>query len=490
LAKGASIVLVGRITGRGLHVVTQVVLARLLGPASFGLYAIGWTILRMLGLISPLGLDKGVIRFGSACWKSDPSRLKGVLYQSLGMSLLLGFFIGGGLFIAAPWIGRDVFHKPELVLVIRWFSPALMLYSGLKVAASATRVTQRMQYVIYTEGVAQPLVNLALIVLFYVLGWQLFGAVLAGVISFGIALLLAVFYLKRLYSAAISKDVKSTPVLKEMMTFSIPAAFAGAFTMFMVWTSRLMVGFYRPAEEIGIYQAASQSSILFAIVLSAFGAIFSPMISDLYHRHQLPRLNEVYRVSTKWGLYLSLPLFLTIVSAHRDLMIAVFGQAFATGWLPLIILASGQMVNVGTGGVGLILIMTGRQKYWLFISATMFVVNIVLNWLLIPRLGIAGAAVGTGGAIAGLYLWGLVKVKRSLAIFPYNRRYYKVLLATLATVICLVVVSQVSTAPPFLSLGLSIAISVGVFGIVLVLLGLDDEDKEFLRRIRKRLELV
>ena len=61
LAGGASISLGGKIIGRTLAFLGDIAAARILGPDSFGLYAIGWTVLRTLSLISPLGLDQGII---------------------------------------------------------------------------------------------------------------------------------------------------------------------------------------------------------------------------------------------------------------------------------------------------------------------------------------------------------------------------------------------------------------------------------------------
>lgn len=53
LASGAGLALVGRVSGRVLQVLTEIFLARVLGPAIFGLYAAGWTLLRIIGLIAP-----------------------------------------------------------------------------------------------------------------------------------------------------------------------------------------------------------------------------------------------------------------------------------------------------------------------------------------------------------------------------------------------------------------------------------------------------
>src|SRR5512138_585367 len=65
LAGGAGTAIVGRLGGRLLAVVGDILAARVLGPAIFGLYSIGWTVFRLVELVAPVGLDIGVIRYAS-----------------------------------------------------------------------------------------------------------------------------------------------------------------------------------------------------------------------------------------------------------------------------------------------------------------------------------------------------------------------------------------------------------------------------------------
>ena len=475
LAKGARVTLVGRFSGRVANLLGQVAVARLFGPKVFGLYSIGWAILRILGILSSLGLDHGVIRYASRYWRTDSSRFKGVLLQSLSGTILSGLLIGGGIYLGAPWLAEQVFKKPDLTLVLRCFAAALSVVAGLKVAASATRVSQQMKYSVYAEELTQPAVHLPLIFLTYLLGWGLQGAVMAAVLSYIIAFILAIFYIKQLFPEVCSRKVKSIAV-KGLLSFSLPASFAGIFVMLTIWIDRLIVGYFLPASQVGIYQAASQSSTLFALILTAFNAIFSPMIADLYHRGQIQRLNALFKVGTKWGLYISLPLFLVICISPCHVMSAVFGTEYEAGALSLVILSIAQLINVGTGAVGLLLIMTGHQKRWFLFSALMLFVNIFLNLLLIPKFGLHGAAIGTACAIAGLFLSGLFVVRYSLGLWPYDRRYFKGLLATALTTGVLLLLRSANFSQSISGLSLFSAISIATFGATLYLLGLDPED--------------
>jgi len=250
------------------------------------------------------------------------------------------------------------------------------------------------------------------------------------------------------------------------------------------------VGYFLPEAEVGIYQAASQSSLLFATILGAMNAIFSPMIAELIHQKEKQQLEELFRVSTKWGLYLSVPLFLTLCFVPREVMTVVFGLQYEGGYMLLVILAVAQLVNVGTGAVNILLIMAGYQKRWLVTSTVMLAVNIGLNALLIPQVGLVGAAVATAATVCGLFVAGLLQVRHLLKIWPYDGRYLKGFLATLLTALALWGLQSANVASPALALTLALVISGFVFSLTLLVSGLDSEDRHFISLVLMRSGLV
>jgi O-antigen/teichoic acid export membrane protein len=221
--------------------------------------------------------------------------------------------------------------------------------------------------------------------------------------------------------------------------------------------------------------------------MGAFGATFTPMISALYANKEMKQLDELFKVSTKWGLYCILPLFLAICFASREVMTVVFDPRYASGSPLLAILAAGQLVNVGTGAVGILLVMTGHQNRWLMTSAAMLCMNVVLTLLLVPRLGLVGGALSAALALGGLYILGLIHVKRSLGLWPYDRRYWKGLVATVSVIAALYLLNSLDITSATLDVSLTLMTSCGVFAAVLLLQGLDDEDSRFLRLVQRRL---
>lgn len=488
LGRGASIALLGRIGGRGLHLVGQVMLARLLGPAEFGLFALGWTLVHMGSAIAHLGLDQGVVRYGAEFWQKDDDRFRAVLRQSLGLTALFGVTVALILFVTASWLAVDVFQKPDLETVFRWFALALGFATILQVSAAATRVSQRMQFSVLAEDVAPPAVLLLVAgILVGLAGLGLTGATLAAVAGFVAGTGLVFLFLRRLYGWTPRAARFASFPTKELLRFSLLAWLAGIFTMLTLRVDRLLVGYFLPASEVGVYQAASQAAMLSAIILTGFNAIFAPMIARLYHSGELERLSELFKVSTKWGLYVSLPLFLVLTVAPDELMKAVFGEAYAEGAVPMLIMAGAQLFNAATGAVGFMLIMTGHPRRWMVLSAGSLLLNVVFGLVLIPRLGIVGAAIAVGCAVVLLYGGGLVEVRRLLGFWPYDTRYVKGVLTALITFAVLFIVKDMLAAwERVFLLTVLVSISAICFAVGLVILGVDEEDRALLRMLRRR----
>jgi O-antigen/teichoic acid export membrane protein len=485
LARGATVSLAGRMTGRLSHILGQVVVARLFGAEAFGLYAVGWTVLRVATLVSPLGLQHGAIKFGSVYWQRDPARLKGVLLQSLVYAAAGSLVASTVLYALAPWLAERIFQNSQLEPILRWFAPALVFAGLLKVAAAATRISQKAQYGVLSEDVTQGGSQLFLILAFFGVGWGILGAVAASGLSLLLGLMVALAFVVRVFPETSSARVASYVPSRDLLRFSIVASLAGIATTVLPWTDRLMVALYRPAAEVGAYQAASQISMIFAIVLSSTAAIFSPMVSRLHRDGDGQRLSELYGTSTKWALYASTPLFLVVFFAGRELVTVVFGEEFHRAGDVLAILALGQLANVATGVVGLILTMTGRHQLWFLITAVILGINVSLNLLLIPRYGLEGAAASTAVSLCILFLTGLLLVRRHLGCWPYNKRYLKGLLAVCPVLVVLFSWSRVEGVGALPSLVVTAGIAGAGFIGLLAAFGLEDEDREFLRSLRK-----
>jgi O-antigen/teichoic acid export membrane protein len=248
---------------------------------------------------------------------------------------------------------------------------------------------------------------------------------------------------------------------------------------------RIMIGHFRPVHEVGIYQAISQSSMVFMVILNAMNTIFGALVPTLDLEGDRGRLAEMLRVAMKWAVYLSIPVALVFCLLAGPAIEVLFGEAYLDGAPALRFLALAQLANVAVGQIGMVLIMTGRQLRWLALMVPAFALNLVLNLVLVPRLGATGAAISSLASttvLLGAASW-LASVE--LGQRTVDRRFLKGLYGAVVAATALLIVRAVVQGPlPQLAVGAVVAVL--VFGAVLRAQGLDGEDRVLLGVVRAR----
>lgn len=488
-AIGAGIGLAGRVAGRIVGVLAGIVAARLLGPAAFGVYAIGLTIFRLIELISPLGFDVGVIRYGMGMIGRDEGALKGIIFYSIVFSLLFSTGLGVGLFIASPWLARAVFFKPEIESVLRLFALVIPLSALVGVLAAITRLTRNMAYSVSIQDLGQPLLSLSILGIFVLTaGLTLNRLVVADLLSYGLVSILGLVLLTILFPPVFSRPFSFRLPEAGYYSFSFGAALVALLGALVFWVDRLFAGSLLTATEVGYYQSASQLSVVFAVVISGFNRILMPLFSSLYHDQKMADLEELYRIGTKWTIYVSLPVLLVLLLMPGDVLALVYKEEYSAGAMALVVLLLGQVVNLMTGSIGPLLLAGGQQRAVVLLSLLVLGANALACRLLIPIWGIVGAALANALCVALLNISGLVLARKKMNIWPYDRRYLKPLgiaaVAGLAAGLFRHFV-PVSGVAGVAAVG---GMVVGIVGAGLVVVRPEAEDRALLRLVMDRLK--
>lgn len=485
IASGASLFIGGGMIGRAFVVLGQVFMARVLSLEAFGLYSLGWTILRILAVISTLGMPIGVLRFGTPFYKEkDDVGLKNIISQAIIITLMGSTLISGIIFFFSDWISLHIFNEADFVPILRIFAVGIPFASLLTVTSSITRLTQTTRYDVISEQFGRPLLHVIFMFVFYAMGLNLLGFAGAAMISFIFAFSLNIYFIIRLFPNVITTKRTAGFFNRDLIMLSVPATMIGTINFINVRIDRVMLGYLSVAEDVAIYQAISQIVIVFLIVQMAFIAIVAPMIAEFFHTSQLERVQQIYTLGNKWSLYLGLPLLALILLAPNQIIILLFGDKYGGNSTILVILALTEVFNLSTGPIGAIMFLSGRERRFLWISLSAFLMNILLNTALIPLWGINGAAIAT--AIGTLLLFGLsaIDIKRALNLFPYGKRFIKGFISIGIASLAGYILGTMLNLSAFFEIGL-MGFAIGIiYLIMLVFLGLDEEDQIFMQVIR------
>lgn len=483
IGSGAAVTMVGRAVAGVIQLGTQAILARLLGPFALGLWAVGWAVVKALGSVLSVGLTEATTRFGMKRSPSGEYQPTPILTLCVGAAILVGLAASVVVFSVSAWMGRVVFGKPLLHPVFLILSPALAAIVLMEVASAGSRLTRRTHYSVVTRDLGPAMAHLILVLGVSFVGWGLLAATTATTISFVVGGLLSWLVLVRLFPGAV-KRWPSAGEFRETMAFTRSVTLIGVFGLVASRADLLLIGFFLDPRAAGLYNSAVQLSFGFAVVMGSFNAIFGPVSADLFRRGELSRLQTLYRVSAKWGLYVSLPILIPLILMSSDVLGLVFGDAFRPASPALAILVTAQLINVGTGSVGVLLLMTGHESSWTRISSASALVAVTLGLILIPRYGIVGGAIATAISTTSLLLLGVFEARRQLQMWPYDARYLKGLLAAASAALSVITVRRTLVPNDTTSTLSGFGISLLVFFAVLWLGGLDAEDREFLAWIR------
>jgi O-antigen/teichoic acid export membrane protein len=486
LTEGTGIIFIGKMLERAILYLYTIMVARMLGKESFGLLMLGLTILYFAGSISRFGLDGGVLRFIPLYnGLGDKSRVKGVIVQSLKYTFTISIIIGAGLFFAAKPLLVRIFNKPELEIVVKLLCLSLPFLSLMTMALTCTRGLQVMRYTVYGQSLFRPICELALVTILFIAGFRLRGILVARVVSFLLASVLSLYFVVKTFPEI--RRTKSIPESRELLRFSLPLLLTITLNFLVAWTDTLMLGYFRSAGEVGVYNAALRTAMLTSMVLLSFTSIFAPMISDLYSRRELHKLQYLFGTTAKWMYTISLPVFLLMVLLSKEIM-AVFGQEFLAGGNCLVILAFAQLVNTGVGCVVAMLVMSGKQDLMMYNTLGISLLNILLNYLLIPAMGILGAAIASGISLITFNLLMLLQVRFLLKMQPYNKRFLSpTLLAIIAFAMVLFIKSFLTNWTEIQRLLISAPLFVLAFALPMYKWGVNEEDRIVVDTIKQKL---
>jgi O-antigen/teichoic acid export membrane protein len=488
IAKGAGIVFVGTIIGYGLKYLFEVFVARQIGPELFGVFFLGFTIFSVSEKIATLGLPNGVLRFISLFrGANDPARVKGTIGLSIRAVLISATFICLLILVFSHPLAWHVFHKAELSLVLKFFAVGVVFSALTEILVSSTQAFQIMKYKVLVRMIFEPGFRIVMAIPLFFIGPKLPGVLTAFLMSLVIGTFFAFSFLKKVFPS-IHDQVRPVYETKAILSFSWPLFFVGFLNLFIVQINTIMLGHFRTSREVGVYGAAQRTAFLIPIILDSFNAIFAPIIADLYHRQEMKTLEHLFKIVTKWIFSVSFPIFLVFILFGKNIL-SIWGEQYRTATVCLTLICCAQLINCAVGSVGYVIMMTGKTIINLINNLAIVLLIIVLNYLLIPRFGILGAAASLAIALSIINLVRLIEVYILLRIHPYRIDFYKPLLAGLSAVTASLILSHLFGPNIknglFALLGNSSAIAL-IYILVLLLFGLDPEEKIILNRMKTK----
>ncbi len=425
IAKGSSIGLIGAMLGTAIGYLSRMIIARYLGPEEYGLISMGFAIMMVGATFSLMGLNSGIKRFiPYYVGKNDENKIHGTIISSLKICIPLSFLFTTAIIYNAEWISNRLFQEAEMQPILTIFAIAIPFWTLTVIFNSVSIGFQKMQYHIYSMYIFKDSFKLIAIVAFLILGKGMIGAASGWVLAIiGMSILSYYFLETKVHSLLKWKD-KNITMYRELLVFSVPLIFVGVTDMVTTWSDTFMLGYFSNAFEVGIYNAALPTSKMLGIPIGPLGNIFGPVIVGLYAKNKLGDMKQIYFTVTKWIFLLVFPGFLFMVIFSNQILTILFGEMYRYGATAMSILAFCIFITALVGPTTSVITAFGRTKIIMNCSIFGAIMNLILNYLLIPEYGINGAAIATGISLATISILNL-EFARRIGKISFNISRYK-----------------------------------------------------------------
>jgi O-antigen/teichoic acid export membrane protein len=356
------------------------------------LYVVAW--MNIAAMIGVIGLNNANVRFLSDyVAKGNWGKARGLFRRSIqtvfALSILLAVAIAAVVWFVVPIEQRS--------LAVTWWIAclALPMMAATAVISGSLRGLKLILWSKFTEVIVRPLAVVTPVALLFYYDRNITPALAMTFFMTGTVLsaLLGIVVWRR----NTPSEIRTAPVeyeTKGWLKTSAPLLLVSATFYLINQTDTLMIGAFLGLEHTEGYSTASRIAALVAFGMMGIQSIAGPLISEAYWSKRRHRLDRILNMTACVSVLFAIPTAL-ILMFFGSALLSVFRADFTSASTSLTILCAAQLFNTITGATGLMMTMTGREKTIAIVIALGVLLNIVLNYILLPLYGITGAAIAT-----------------------------------------------------------------------------------------------
>jgi O-antigen/teichoic acid export membrane protein len=360
----------------------------------YGVAALVFTFLAISNVIFTLGLNTAFLRFFVL---ADTKEEKKTIFSTVYLSTIFTTVLFAALlFIFSPHLSRLIINQARFSGLIR-LSSGILLFDTFSIFPLLILRGEQQSGKFIKISLANVITSFTLNILFIVhLNWGVEAIFRANLIASAVTFLLLSPIIRRYFNLSFSGKI-----YKELLKFGLPYIPATLSVTLMDLIDRILLGKLTDTGTVGIYNAGYKLGMIMALVVSGFRFAWHPFFLSISKREEAKEVFSkvlTYFLLLTGFIFLAVSFFIDDIVRFRIFGFTVFGPNYwnATQIVPLILISYafyGIYVNFLVG-----IYLKKKTQYLPFITGLGAIVNIIGNLLLIPRLGMMGAAYSTLGA--------------------------------------------------------------------------------------------
>ena len=403
----------------------QILVARQWGVENFGLFSTALTLTIVSSMVARWGVDQWVLReLPATVAAGNPRNFVSVLTNGLvfvlGTSALVTLCLWGASgSMVSLFMGRESEAAEGL---FRIMTLSIIPFAVMNFLAESFRAVNRHLLATLLQTVLVPFLSVLLLMAFSLSDEKVLTQVAEAYASACLlAFVVGALFLGRAYRAHAGTG-RFVWLLKDMAGETTSMAMVVLISTWLAYADILILGYFHGPSEVGLYSAAQRIVLLLAFVLVSLNSLLGPRFALLIKQGNQAELFALYRKAVKWTAITGLPI-VVLLAAFSGWFLSWFGPTFVAAQYVLLILLLGQLFNVLTGPVGVLMMMGQHTATLRTYTAITALTHLPVALVLTPLFGATGAAAATctGVVMLNALCWRFVESRRKLVCQPGDR---------------------------------------------------------------------
>lgn len=406
LIRGGIVGIAATVGNRGLTLISAVMLARMLHPDGYGIYALAIALMAILTLGTEFGMYALLIRESAAAHSRDSwPELLGMRRSANRFALLMASATAAvvSLVIWATPLTSDPRERLALTCMLLLLPIATMVRLESALLAGLRRLAASQ----LGELFLLPALSFSLLLALYLTvgtALQPYQAVLTQIVA-GVGALAIIGLMVRAAFAPARAGAARAERITGFQRRAVPFLIIGAAGTVAQQLDTVIVSAFLSHAQTAQYRVAAQAATLTSFGIQIVQTICSPYFARLFVSGELVTLARLYRWVTVAAATVAAGVTVTFVAFGDVLIRLTFGAEFVGARPMMIILSIGYLINVVCGPAGTLMAMTGDEQ----LASRAFVVcstlAVAISITLVRPLGPLGVALGTGFGFASYHLF-------------------------------------------------------------------------------------
>lgn len=429
----------------------------------------------LLTFLATLQLHGAIIRFFAG--EQDKAKIKEGFYSVFGLVFLFNLLLIVFIAVLSEPLAITFFGGEEAIPFVRLLCFIIPTTALDLICIEFFRAVHKMKkYSCFL--ILQQILEVSLISYAVLTGYSLFGALISLIIARAILFIVCFLFVY----AQIGIEKPDLSVLKPYLLFSLPLIPAALSCWVVEISDRYVIAYFLGVASVGIYSAAYGLGTMIGMFMSPLGITLLPTMFKLYENNKIEELKKLLNYSLKVYLMFAIPSLFGLTLLSKSLLLTFTTSEYVSAYLIVPIAALGTIFYVGGGTIAIILQVLKKTKIFAVVGGTGAVINLILNIILIPIIGILGAAIST---LITFFIMGTVGSILSFRAIPF---YIDIKFITKSIIASIPMAFVVWKLNPYGAVSILIAVGIAAaiyFAVLTLLRGFTKEEYNFLKGFLK-----